>query len=124
MAQGGTTRPSKLYTVGIARQVSVDSRNTPPFWHFDQRRASSSSTATVAAPGTAVSQRGPIALEDHTEECSESSGPLWAKQVTIDGYAVVARNTMGNGGHVEWDCTVEVLDVSFVVHVHVLHGLS
>jgi len=107
MAAGGTTRPSKVYNIGIARQVSIDSRNTPPYWQL--HRTSTSSTSSVTA---VVIHRAPIALEDHTEQCSESCGPLWVKQVTIDEYAVVAGNAIGNGGHVVWKCTVDMLEVS------------
>jgi len=106
MAAGGPTRPSKIYNIGIARQVSIDSRNTPPYWQLHRARTSSTSSVT-----TVVVHRALIALEDHTEQCSESGGPLWVKQATIDDYAVVAGNAIGNGGHVVWNCTVDMLEV-------------
>lgn len=116
MATGGPNRPSRIS--GITRQVSTDNRNTPPYWHLNRRRASSSSVATVTVQ--TVAHRAPIALEDHTEECSESCGPLWVKQVTVDDYVVITGNAVGGGAHVEWNCTVEVLDVS-IQHGYACH---
>lgn len=108
MASGGPIRPSKVRGVA-ARQVSIDNRNTPPYWQIHRRTSSALSTATVSAQ---ISHRPPIALEDHTEECSESCGPLWAKQVNIDDYAIITGNSVGTGTYVVWNCTIEMLDVS------------
>lgn len=53
----------------------------------------------------------PIALEDHTLNHTDASEALWAKNVTVDHYAVIGGFVAG-GSHVVWSCTVNTLDVS------------
>jgi PX domain len=76
----------------------------PPYWRH-QRAASRASFASVA------SSKPAITLEDHSEDPDASSTRgLWAKDVTIDDYAVVSGKT-GIGAYVVWMCRVQTLDV-------------
>ena len=84
-----------------ARGKSNGSATTPLYWQH-QRTVSYASVDNVKPP--------PIRLEDHTEEPSEHSGALWAKNVTIVDYVIVSGKS-GVGAYVVWNCKVDTLDV-------------
>ena len=85
-------------------QSGTPPSNVPPYWQH--RRFESYTSVNIPKPA-------PITLEDHTEETSEQTGSLWAKQVSIDDYVIVQGNVPSLGDYTVWNCSIETLDVSF-----------
>lgn len=87
---------------------SLGRHNTPPFWSKTRQRAASN----ISYQSVQLQRkRMPIMLEDNTEESTESTKSVWAKQVTIDEHTVISGNSVGAGAYVVWSCTVDMLDV-------------
>lgn len=77
---------------------------TPPYWRHSRNISHASHTSLDRSSGL-------ITLEDHSEDpsCDTSKG-LWAKNVTIDDYAVV-KGQSGIGAYVVWICNIQTLEV-------------
>lgn len=77
---------------------------TPPYWKHSRNISHASHTSLDRSSGL-------ITLEDHSEDpsCDKSKG-LWAKNVTIDNYAVV-KGQSGIGAYVVWICNIQTLEV-------------
>jgi hypothetical protein len=76
---------------------------SPPYWQH-QRSVSHVSVESTARPP-------PISLEDHTEGHSDTSGALWARDITVEDYVIVRGGTTGIGAYVVWNCKVQTLNV-------------
>ena len=77
----------------------------PPWWQRHERNISRTSQSSL---------RNTITLEDHTADPdSETSRGLWARSVSIDDHCVVQG--MGVGAYVVWNCTIQTLDVCFLL---------
>ncbi|KAI9758013.1 MAG: hypothetical protein M4579_003249 [Chaenotheca gracillima] len=68
---------------------------TPPYWKHHQRGDSNLSLEHVAPSA--------IVLEDHTQEPSEGSEALWARNVAIDDYVIVSGSRTGVGAYVVYN---------------------
>lgn len=56
-------------------------------------------------------------MEDHTADPdSETSRGLWARSVAIDDHVVV-HGKSGVGSYVVWNCTIQTLDVSWILGI-------
>ncbi|EGD85785.1 hypothetical protein H112_06708 [Trichophyton rubrum D6] len=81
---------------------------TPPYWKHSRNISHASHTSLDRSSGL-------ITLEDHSEDpsCDKSKG-LWAKNVTIDNYAVV-KGQSGIGAYVVWICNIQTLEGASMV---------
>ncbi|EFR02159.1 PX domain-containing protein [Nannizzia gypsea CBS 118893] len=81
---------------------------TPPYWRHSRNISHASHTSLDRSSGL-------ITLEDHSEDpsCDTSKG-LWAKNVTIDDYAIV-KGQSGIGAYVVWICNIQTLEGASMV---------
>lgn len=75
---------------------------SPPYWQF--RRSVSRASVDNNTPL-------PISLEDHSEAHSDTSGTLWARDITIEDYVIVRGGSTGIGAYVVWNCKVQTINV-------------
>jgi hypothetical protein len=76
---------------------------SPPYWQHQRL------TSQAWVDGT--TRAAPISLEDHTDAHHDTSGGLWARDISIEDYVVVRGGSTGIGAYVVWNCKVQTLDV-------------
>lgn len=90
-----TRQKSRTYS------FSSSHSDPPPFRPHHRRRNSSASSLTHVAP---------IALLDNTVTPGENSPSLWARNVKIADYTIVAGSRTRAGAYVLWNCYIETLE--------------
>lgn len=83
--------------------AALSRANAPVYWQH-RRHESYASLGHSKPP--------PIILEDNTEDAPNLKSPLWAREVTIDGYTIVSGGVPGVGDYTSWSCRINTLDVS------------
>ena len=86
---------------GVGKEESTPT--SPPYWQY-QRSVSSRSIDTPTRPL-------PISLEDHTEAHSDTSGALWARDISIEDYVIIRGGSTDIGAYVVWNCKVQTINV-------------
>jgi hypothetical protein len=89
-----------------ASNGSADPESTPtspPYWQYHRSVSHASVDSTARPP--------PISLEDHTEAHSDTSGALWARDITVEDYVIVRGGSTGIGAYVVWNCKVQTINV-------------